>query len=181
MPRKLKVFRTPTGFHDAYVAAPSRKAALMAWGADSDLFARGTAEQVTDPNLTAEPLKRPGEVIRVSRGDLQAQLKALGPRKKAAAKKGDEATAKRARRSPKPAAKPKPPPKRDGIERAEAALAQVREEHALERAALEKRREALDRKLDTLKARQSKEIDRLESRLDKAQEAYRAALERWSG
>ena len=26
MPRKLKVFRTPTGFHDAYVAAPSRKA-----------------------------------------------------------------------------------------------------------------------------------------------------------
>ena len=30
MPRKLKVFRTPTGFHDAYVAAPSRKAALEA-------------------------------------------------------------------------------------------------------------------------------------------------------
>ena len=26
MPRKLKVFRTSTGFHDAYVAAPSRKA-----------------------------------------------------------------------------------------------------------------------------------------------------------
>jgi hypothetical protein len=30
MPRKLKVFRTPIGFHDAYVAAPSRKAALEA-------------------------------------------------------------------------------------------------------------------------------------------------------
>jgi hypothetical protein len=29
MPRvaKLKVFRTPIGFHDAYVAAPSQKAA----------------------------------------------------------------------------------------------------------------------------------------------------------
>jgi hypothetical protein len=35
MPRaaKLKVFRTPIGFHDAYVAAPSQKAALEAWEA----------------------------------------------------------------------------------------------------------------------------------------------------
>lgn len=34
MPRKqkLKVYRTPIGFHDAYVAAPSQKAALKAWG-----------------------------------------------------------------------------------------------------------------------------------------------------
>src|SRR6478609_9516322 len=86
MPRKLKVFRTPIGFHDAYVAAPSRKAALEAWGSGADLFARGGAEEVTDPKLTEEPLKHPGEVIRVSRGDLKAQLKALGPRKKPAAK-----------------------------------------------------------------------------------------------
>lgn len=85
MARRLKVFRTPIGFHDAYVAAPSRKAALAAWGTDADLFARGTAEEVTEARLTAEPLKRPGEVIRVSRGDLAAQLKALGPRKKPAA------------------------------------------------------------------------------------------------
>eukprot|EP01035_Chromulina_nebulosa_P046785 gene46785-63390_t len=56
MPRQLKVFRTPIGFHDAYVAAPSRKAALQAWGSDADLFARGMAEIVTDPALTAGPL-----------------------------------------------------------------------------------------------------------------------------
>ena len=43
MTRKLKVFRTPIGFHDAYVAAPSQKAALQAWGTDTDLFARGVA------------------------------------------------------------------------------------------------------------------------------------------
>src|SRR6188768_484047 len=83
MPRKLKVFRTSTGFHDAYVAAPSRKAALAAWGAEADLFARGVAEEVTDPQLAKAALERPGEVIRLSRGDLAAQLKALGPRKKA--------------------------------------------------------------------------------------------------
>ena len=35
---KLKVFRTAIGFHDAYVASPSRAAALRAWGADTDLF-----------------------------------------------------------------------------------------------------------------------------------------------
>ena len=60
---KLKVYRTPIGFHDAYVAAPSQKAALKAWGADADLFARGVAEMVTDESLLAEPLARPGEVV----------------------------------------------------------------------------------------------------------------------
>ena len=48
---KLKVFRTPIGFHDAYVAAPSQKAALEAWGSDSNLFAAGVAELVTDAEL----------------------------------------------------------------------------------------------------------------------------------
>jgi hypothetical protein len=35
---RLKVFRTPIGFHDAYIAAPSQKAALEAWGSDKDIF-----------------------------------------------------------------------------------------------------------------------------------------------
>ena len=65
---KLKVFRTSIGFDDAYVAAQSRKAALVAWGADTDLFAHGSAELVDDPRLTEEPLSRPGEVVRVRRG-----------------------------------------------------------------------------------------------------------------
>ena len=59
----LKVYRTTTGFHDAYVAAPSQKAALEAWGTDKNLFARGVAEQVTDPKLTAEPLAAPGTLM----------------------------------------------------------------------------------------------------------------------
>lgn len=172
MPRKLKVFRTPTGFHDAYVAAPSRKAALEAWGADADLFARGTAEQVTDPKLTAEPLNHPGEVIRVSRGDLQAQLKALGPRRKPAAKKKGEAKPDR-----KP---PKPPPRRNKVDQAEVALDQARRKQATDRAALEKQRDAIERKLDALEARHDREIARLEERFDKARAAYRAALEKWS-
>ena len=101
MPRKLKVFRTPIGFHDAYVAATSRKAALAAWGSDADLFARGVAEEVTDPKLAKEPLAHPGEVIRLSRGDLPAHLKALPKR--------NRAKAPRAEPDAKPR-KPKPPP-----------------------------------------------------------------------
>ncbi len=75
---KLKVYRTAAEFHDAYVAAPSRKAALAAWRTDKDLFARGVAEEVTDAALTRAPLAKPGEVIRVSRGGTSEQLAALG-------------------------------------------------------------------------------------------------------
>ena len=175
MPRKLKVFRTPTGFHDAYVAAPSRKAALEAWGAEADLFARGSAEEVTDPRLTAEPLARPGEVIRVSRGDLAAQLKALGPKKKPVASK------KHAARPERQPAKPKPPPRRDKVDQAEAALEQARRKQAGERAGLEKQRGAIERKLDALDARHDKETARLEERFDRVRAAYRAALQKWSG
>jgi hypothetical protein len=175
MPRKLKVFRTPTGFHDASVAAPSRKAALEAWGADADLFARGSAEEVIDARLMAEPLKHPGEVIRVSRGDLAAQLKALGPRKKPAAKKKPES--KPARKPPKP----KPPPRRGKVDEAEAALDAARRKHSGERAALEKQRGAIERKLDALETRHDKETARLEERFEKARAAYRDALEKWSG
>ena len=90
MPRKLKVFRTPIGFYDAYVAAPSRKAALAAWGSAHDLFARGVAEEVTDPEFTRQPLANPGQVIRLSRGSAAEQIAALGktagPRRRKSAK-----------------------------------------------------------------------------------------------
>ena len=92
---KLKVFRTPIGFHDAYVAAPSRAAALRAWGSDKDLFARGIAEEVTDPALTAEPLAQPGTVFKRSRGTADEQVAALS---------GGTAKAK----APKPAKAVKP-------------------------------------------------------------------------
>ena len=65
---KLKVFRTTIGFHDAYVATPSRAAALRAWGATTDLFAMGAAEEVTEADLIARPLADPGNIIKQSRG-----------------------------------------------------------------------------------------------------------------
>ena len=177
MPRQLKVFRTSTGFHDAYVAAPSRKAALAAWGADADLFARGVAEQVTDPKLMSAPLERPGEVIRLSRGDLATQLKALGPRKKAGTKAKTEEPEQPNKRKQ---AKPKPPPRRDKVDAADAALKTTRQRHAREEKKLVDQRDAIERKLEALRARQAKETARLERKRDAAREAYREALERWS-
>jgi hypothetical protein len=181
MPRQLKVFRTSTGFHDAYVAAPSQKAALEAWGADANLFARGVAEQVTDPALTAEPLKRPGEVIRVSRGDLAAQLKALGGKKSPSKKK--TAAEPEPEDEPKPA-KPKkrtPAPSRARLDKAEAALEQAEEKHTRERQALEREREAIERKIAELQERSEQEKERLHAARDKAAESYREALDKWSG
>lgn len=172
MPRKLKVFRTPVGFHDAYVAAPSQKAALEAWGSGANLFARGVAEEVTDPALTKEPLAHPGEVIRLSRGDLATQLKALGPREKP----GKKAAAKAA----KPA-RPKPPPKRDKLDAAEAALAEARQRQTKEAGQLERRRDEIERQLETLRAAQAKELEKLEARREAARSAYHKALEAWSG
>ncbi|HTM95268.1 MAG TPA: hypothetical protein VL100_05575 [Croceibacterium sp.] len=169
MPRKLKVFRTAIGFHDAYVAAPSRKAALAAWGADADLFARGVAEEVTDAKLAREPLAHPGEVIRVSRGGLADHLKAL-PKRKANAAAG---TAEKEPAKPRRAAKPKPPPKRDKVDAAEKALAGARRTQQAAVATLE-------RTLDALRAKQATERARLERERDAAREAYRKALDRWS-
>ena len=41
MAKKLKTFETSLGFFDLAIAAPSMKAALEAWGADSNLFHQG--------------------------------------------------------------------------------------------------------------------------------------------
>lgn len=87
--QKLKVFRTPIGFHDAYVAAPSQKAALEAWGSDADLFARGSAEEVTDPELMKAPLESPGTIVKVLRGTKAEQLAAL-KKKRTPARRRDE-------------------------------------------------------------------------------------------
>lgn len=77
MARKLKVFRTAAGFHDAYVAAPSQKAALEAWGSDTNLFGLGMAELVTDEALTRAPLETPGKIIKVARGTADDHYAAL--------------------------------------------------------------------------------------------------------
>ena len=82
MPR-LKVFCTTSGFYDHVVAAPSRPAALKAWGARTDLFSMGVAKQVTDPKIEKKALERPGEVIRLKRSGEEAPAPKRTPKRKA--------------------------------------------------------------------------------------------------
>ena len=187
---KLKVFRTSTGFHDAYVAAPSRKAALMAWGSDNDLFARGAAEQVLDPALTAEPLAKPGVVLKKLRGTIDEQLAALpsGDRKRR------EPAAQPAGEGSRPAGKvnpadtrsrsrrntvPRPRPSRARLDAAESAVASLEQRHAEALRALADREAELARQRQALERNQASELERAQRALDAARTSYEQALQRW--
>jgi hypothetical protein len=171
-PKQLKVFRTPIGFHDAYVAAPSQKAAMEAWGSDKDLFSRGEAELVTDPKLTAEPLAAPGVVVKRLRGTAEEHIAALpasvekrAPTKKKAALKKEQA----------------PRQSRAALDSAERALAEAAERQAEEMKALAKRAAELARERRALAKAQAEEMERLGSKRDKAAAAYEEAIVRWEG
>ncbi|MDB5580523.1 MAG: hypothetical protein JWR80_5699 [Bradyrhizobium sp.] len=64
MARKLKTFQTSIGFFDLAVAAPSMKAALEIWGANSNLFHQGFARETDDPPVVAATLEHPGVVLK---------------------------------------------------------------------------------------------------------------------
>lgn len=64
MARKLKTYQTSLGFFEQAIAAPSMKAALEAWGADSNLFHQGAARESTDPDVIAATMKKPGVVLK---------------------------------------------------------------------------------------------------------------------
>ncbi len=171
MARALKVFRTPIGFHDAYVAAPTQKAALEAWGTDRNLFARGDAEIVTDPKLTKEPLAKPGIVIRKARGSAAEQIAALG--------KDGAASAEKAAAAPEPAKRTAPRPDRSALDAAEAELQAVTERHAEESRALDARIAALEKERRDMARRQERERAALEKARDAREQTYRRALDRW--
>lgn len=176
MARKLKVFRTAAGFHDAYVAAPSRKAALAAWGAERDLFARGVAEEVSDPALMAEPLARPGEVIKRSRGSAAEQFAALPASKP----KTKTKTKKRAAKA-EPASRPVPKPSRDALDAAQEAIDAAERDWRTVQRDLTARQKALDRERREEAERHEQALADLERAKRVAQDDYDAAEAHWRG
>ena len=183
----LKVFRTPIGFHDAYVAAPSQKAALEAWGSDTNLFASGAAERIEDPELMREPLAHPGTVIRRLRGTMAEHMAALPKDKprargkpKARATDGASSRARKAKAArPSPAPKPKPRPDRAPLARAGAALADVEKRQEKERAALARRQAELDRARRKLEADQAREREKAERTVNAARDNYDKVMRAW--
>lgn len=177
MPRPLKVFRTAVGFRDAYVAAPSKAAALRAWGTDKDLFARGAAELVSDPQLTAEALSKPGEVVYRTRGGLEEQVAALGPlpQRKSPKRKREESPAP----APAKPKAPKPRPSRAKIEAVEAEIAALEQEQSEAEVAMRARERELAEARKTMEARFAQKLKRLRDKAKNAREDYQAALRSW--
>lgn len=184
---KLKVFRTPIGFHDAYVAAPSQKAALEAWGSDADFFARGIAEKVTDPNLMEGPLAKPGVVIKVSRGSAGDHFETKEPtspayrtsRKRKAVREEKKADPKPASAAPKPKKKI-PRPSRAKLEAAEQAVDQATADLKEKLADIDARKRALDAERRALQADSAKQVTKLEAARDRARKDYQARLKKWA-
>ena len=161
MPR-LKVFQATGGFHDHVVAAPSRPAALKAWGAKTDLFSMGVARQVTDPKIVKQALARPGEVISLGRsGDVE-----------------DERPVRKKSASNKRAAKP---PSRAKLTAAEKRFERLQAKQSEELEKVDRELAALTRKCDQLEKGLAKERRSAEEKVEEAREAYRAALDDWSG
>ena len=172
---KLKVYRTAIGFHDAYVAAPSQKAALEAWGSDKDLFARGAAELVTDPSRTAEPLASPGKVIKRLRGTAEEQIAALPPDPPSSRRKKDQRTDP----APPSVSVKKPRPSRKALEASEAKLAEAERAHAEQRRALAAKEAELLNERRTLEKAQAAEMQSLTRERDRENDIYQRALRDW--
>ena len=183
--QKLKVYRTAAGFNDAYVAAPSQKAALAAWGSDKDLFARGIAEIVTDPALTAEPLASPGVVVKHSRGTTAEQIKALPDPEPQTQREDDADLPKASKQSAKskPAAPskpaPKPKPSSEKLEAAEARLESVRSDYDGQMKALADQEAKLARERRNLEKLRRDDVGAADAAVGEERQAYEDAIREW--
>ena len=167
MAKKLKTYKTSLGFFDLAIAAPSMKAALEAWGADSNLFHQGAAKQSEDPDVVAATMAKPGVMLKRPVGS-------NGPFKEHAELPTDlgEATARPPKAARKPAnRKPKKTSSRPADKAAEqkAAVAYEREQRNREREQA-KQESARQKERD----RRQQAIDKAQAALDKAALASRS-------
>jgi hypothetical protein len=169
MARKLKTYQTSLGFFDLAIAAPSMKAALEAWGADSNLFHQGAAKESKDPDVIAATMAKPGVILRRPVGtdrpfsehaELPTDLGGSRPTKAARKSKGPKAK----QRSSRPV---------DKAAERKAALAFEKEQKRRER---ERASEEAARQKD--RERRQQAIDKALAALDKAEQehARRAAV-----
>ena len=163
MAKKLKTYETSLGFFDLAIAAPSMKAALEAWGADSNLFHQGAAKESDDPDVIAATLAKPGVVLRRPVGtdrpfsehaELPTDLGGGRPTKAARKSKGPKAK--------KPSSRPV-----DKAAERKAALAFEKEQKRRER---ERASEEAARQKD--RERRQQAVDKAQAVLEKAEEEH---------
>lgn len=168
MARKLKTYQTSLGFFDQAIAAPSMKAALEAWGADSNLFHQGAAKESHDPDVIAATLAKPGVVLRRPVGtDRPFSEHAELPTELGGGKPTEAAPKSKGQKEKKASSGPA-----DEAAERKAALAYQREQVRRER---ERAREDAVRQKD--RERRQRAVDKAHAALDKAgqEHAKRAA------
>lgn len=186
MLRKLKLFRTAIGFHDAYVAAISKKAALEAWGAYVDLFARGAAELVSDPALCEEALAHPGKVIKRLRGSADEHFAALEVADRLGARadpprrwKASPAKTEQPVPKAKPKAPPPPKPHRAALDKAAEALKAAEQAAGVVARTFREREQALARERRAAEQDAEREVGEARAMRDAEKASYDLAMARW--
>jgi colicin import membrane protein len=191
MARHLKVFRAHLGFYDTAVAAPSRAAALKAWGSRQNLFREGVASETKDAQAVTAALAKPGVVLRRPVGSNVAfsENPGLPQIPNAPKKKPPSKVQTKSAPPPEPPPRhdpprlrlvsaPRPQPDRAPIEAAEKALAALKDEEQGALAAIEKRKAALDEEARRQRADFRERRERCEKALSDARKAYQHALSR---
>jgi hypothetical protein len=186
MPKKLKTFVTSLGFFDQAIAAPSMKAALQAWGADSNLFHQGMATQTEDPAIVAATMASPGVILKrpVGSSGPFKQDAELPSHVEAPAGKGRKAGVHRAQKQPRPSADP-------AAERKAAAAFATEERRRERQRAREdavrdkerKRRQAAiakaQRALDAAREKHEQTASRINGEMERLEARSRAEEDRW--
>jgi hypothetical protein len=159
MARKLKTYQTSLGFFDLAVAAPSMKAALEAWGADSNLFHQGEAMQSEDPDVVKATMAAQGVVLKRPVGS-------SGPFKEHAELPTDLAGDRSKKAGRKSAGRQPPKPSKRSHDEAADRKAAL---------AFEKEQKRRERERAKEEAARQKERERRQHTVDKAQGAFDAA------
>lgn len=188
MARKLKTYVTSLGFFDQAIAAPSMKAALQAWGAESNLFHQGAARESDDPAVIAATMEKPGVLLKRPVGSSGAYKEHAELPKDV----GDDGGRRNAARQHKPPKAAKRPAGDKAADR-KAALAYEREQkqrerdRAREEAAQEKKRrrrqEAVDkakRALDAARGRHEGAVSDLQRQIEAVETKVEGENVRWS-
>jgi hypothetical protein len=174
MARKLKTYRTSLGFFEQAIAAPSMKAALEAWGADSNLFHQGAAKESTDPEIVAATMKQPGVVLKRpvgSNGSFAEHAKL--PTNLGRGQRNKPAPAPTVRKAKQSSAGPDKTADRKAARAYEAEQRRRAREQAREAAAQRKQREGIQRAVDKAQAA----LDAAEREHDERQAAIDAERE----
>jgi hypothetical protein len=191
MARKLKTYQTSLGFFEQAVAAPSMKAALEAWGADSNLFHQGAAQESTDPDVIAATMAKPGVVLKRPVGssgpfkehaELPRDIAGDGGAKKTDRKVGSGRPQKHAKKTVDEAADRKASLAFEKEKERERRERERAKEEAAQRKERERRQEAVDRAqaaLDTARRTHDGNAADIQAKLEALEERSRTEEARW--